>query len=253
MHAIFDHLTAILVGAGLLAALLFVQMRQQASAVETTVRNRVEMHSDEFLSVLQRDAENIRTRAQTQHAFGAYRFTIRRATGTDGETYTQQLSFPTLKDPALGGRSPLALVTYEMEPTGETVRVGTSQRPTYRMTRTEYTRADGMRETGGAVGLIDFDAILLNPDGSEVSEATTVGTTPSQVRLSATLAASGSVRRTGDQRAQSSQNATRRATTVRVIGAGAQGGLPPVQTGSAGIPELPGDPPPLQPSSTTLP
>ena len=109
MSSIFDHITAILVGAVLVGALLFVQMRRQESAVLTTVRNRVEMQTTQFVDVLRRDVENIRTRRQAERAFGTYRFSIDREVGTDGETYTRVLSFPTVKDPSLGAPRPSRL------------------------------------------------------------------------------------------------------------------------------------------------
>lgn len=247
MSAILDHLTAILVGAVLVGALVFVQMRRQETAVQTTVRNRVEMQTGEFLAVLQRDAENVRTRRQTEQAFGAYRFSVRRATGPDGETYTKQLSFPTLLDPSQGSASPVALITYEMTPTGETVRVGASRRPTYGVVRHEYTRGGGSRTTGGAVGILDLDVMLVGDDGAETSSDDVVDPIPSQVRIAVMAAAEGALRRASDQTTTTPMNATRRATTVRVIGATASEGLPPVQPGPAGIPSLPGDPPPPPP------
>ncbi|HEX8384695.1 MAG TPA: hypothetical protein VF576_00845, partial [Rubricoccaceae bacterium] len=218
MSAIFDHLTAILVGAVLVGALVFVQMRRQESAVHTTVRNRVETHTGTFMSTLQRDVENIRTRRQAERAFGAYRFTIRRAEGRDGETYTSQLSFPTLLDPTLGVASPLALVTYRMTPTGDSVRVGASTRPTYRVVRHEYTRAGRSRETGGAVGVIDLDVMLVRDDGFEESEADVVDPIPTQVRIALMTAAEPMRQRASDQASTTVQNASRRATTVRVVG-----------------------------------
>ena len=254
MSVIFDNLTAILVAAVLAGALLVVQMRRQESAIATTVRNRVEFQAGEFMSVVQRDAENIRTRRQTEAAFGAYRFRLRRATGADGETYTSQLSFPTLATPRLGDASPVAIVTYVMTPTGQTVRVGASVRPTYRVVRTAYRRSGGIVETGGAVGVLDFDVFLVQADGREETSApdrTNIAQTPSQVRIAVMTAAAAALRRSGDQAATTAQNATRRTTTARVISAAATGGLPPVEPGAAGIPPLPGDPPTLPPPSTS--
>ena len=254
MSVIFDNLTAILVTAVLAGALLVVQMRRQESAIGATVRNRVEFQAGEFVSVVQRDAENIRTRQQTEAAFGEYRFRLRRATGADGESYTSQASFPTLAEPELGDASPVAIVTYTMTPTGGSVRVGRSTRPTYSVARRAYTRAGGLVETGGAVGVVDFDVFLVAPDGRETTSApdrTDVSETPAQVRIAVMTAAAAALRRSGDQAATTAQNATRRTTTARVISAAATGGLPPVEPGAAGIPPLPGDPPTLPPPSTS--
>ena len=254
MSAILDNLTAILVGAVLVGALLAVQMRQQEQAVATTVQNRVSFQSGEFLSVVERDAENIRTKQQTQHALGGYRFEINRATGTDGETYTSRLSFPTLADPSLGDASPVGIVSYAMEPTGETVRVGASQRPTYRVTRSLYTRGGGTVETGGAEGVLDFDVFLVDASGADhvgtLDQPRTpevIPDAPSQARIAVLTAAPAQMRRAGDQAATSMQNASRRTGLVRIISAMATGGMPPVESGGAGIPPLPYDPPPLPP------
>ena len=254
MSAILDNLTAILVGAVLVGALLAVQLREQEQAVATTVQNRVSFHADEFLATVQRDAENIRTKRQTEHAFGDYRFQINRATGTDGETYTSRLSFPTLADPSLGSDSPIGIVSYAMEPTGEMVRVGASQRPAYRITRSLYTRGDGTVATGGAEGVLDFDVFLVDSVGvdhvgtlDQPRDPTVITSPPSQVRIAVMMAAPVQARRAGDQAATTMQNASRRTGTVRVISAQATDGLSPVERGAPGIPAQPLDPPPLPP------
>ncbi len=255
MSAIFDHLIAIIVGAVLVGALLFVQMRRQEAAIETTVRNRVEWQANEFLSAFQRDVENMRTVAQTQHAFGFDRYRILRETGTDGTTYTSQFTFPTLADPDMGPASPVAIVSYEMAPTGQTVRVGTVNRPTYAVTRYEYRRGGTVRPTGGAVGVLELNVIALLGDGSEQSDGvTTRSDVAAQVKVSAVSAAPIGTRRTSDQRTTTMQNAVRRAGTVRVLSATAREGLPPVEPGPAVVPTFPMDPPaPPPPPPTPVP
>ncbi len=260
MSTILDNLTAIVVGAVLVGALLAVQMRQQEQAVATTVQNRVSFHADEFLLVVSRDAENIRTRRQTVHALGDYRFEINRATGTDGETYTSRISFPTLADPSAGDASPVGIVSYAMEPTGQMVRVGQSQRPTYRITRSLYTRAGGSVTTGGAESVLDFDVFIVDIGGADhvgpldqPRSPENIPDAPAQVRLAVMTAAPVQSRRTSDQAAVTMQNATRRTSSVRVINAMSTGGLPPVQTGASGIPALPYDPPPVPPSPPPTP
>ncbi|HEX9951701.1 MAG TPA: hypothetical protein VGB53_08030 [Rubricoccaceae bacterium] len=251
MSAIFDHLIAILVGAVLVGTLLFVQMRRQESAIETTVRNRVEWHADEFLSVLQRDVENMRTVAQTQHAFGFDRYTIRRGRGTDGTGYTSQFSFPTLADPDLGVASPVAIVSYEAVPTGQTVRVGTVNRPTYAVTRYEYRRGGTVQRTGGAVGVLELNIISLPKGGGEEADGITGRSDVAfQVRVSV-VAAAPLGRRASDQATTTLQNAVRRAATVRVLSATATEGLPPVEPGTAVVPTFPADPPPPPPPPPT--
>ena len=247
MAFLLDHLTAVIVGAVLLSALVFVQFRQQQTSVATTQRYSAQMQTAEFAATLQRDIENMRTKAQTVAAFGTggYRLRLRRKTGTDGETYTQQFAFPTLRDPSLGATSPVAIVTYVTEPTGESVRVGAVLRPTYRVTRYEYSRADGERVTGGGAGLIDLDVILVT--GSlEAATALDPSTTPTRVKISAVGAPPAAPGGT-DGGTSATAHATRHAETVRVLSAGATGGLPPTETGPPGVPPLPGDPPPSPP------
>lgn len=255
MSAIFDHLIAIIVGAVLVGTLLFVQMRRQEASVETTVRNRVEWQASEFLSAFQRDIENMRTVAQTRHAFGFDRYRIQRATGTDGTTYTSQFTFPTLAEPDAGVTSPVAIVSYEMTPTGETVRVGTVNRPTYAVTRYEYRRGGTTVATGGAVGVLELNVIALLGDGTEQSAGVTTRTdVAAQVKVSAVAAAPVGARRTGDQSTTTMQNAVRRAATVRVLSATAREGLPPVEPGVAVVPTFPMDPPvPPPPPPTPVP
>ncbi len=248
MSAIFDHLIAILVGAVLVGALLFVQMRRQESAIETTVRNRVEWQADEFLSVFQRDVENMRTVGQTTTAFGFDRYRIQRATGTDGTVYTSQFTFPTLAAPGSGAASPVAIVSYEMVPTGQTVRVGTVNRPTYAVTRYEYRRGGAVRATGGAVGVLELNVIARLADGTEQFDGVDGRSdVAAQVKVSAVAASPIGTRRTSDQGTRTMQNAVRRAATVRVISATAREGLPPVEPGAAVAPTFPADPPPPPP------
>lgn len=254
MAAIFDHLTAIIVGTVLVGTLLFVQMRRQESAIETTVRNRVEWQADEFLSVVQRDLENMSTPAQARHAFGSDRFTIRRRLMADGVTgYTQQISFPTLAVPQDGAASPLAIVSYEMTPTGETVRVGETDRPTYRITRYEYRRGGSVQPTGGAEGLLEFNVLGIERDGGEIGDDPGLDVTgrdviTPQVKVALMAAAPLPARRASDQQTRTMMNAVRRATTVRVTSAAASGGMPPVDPGDPIAPTFPGDPPPPPPT-----
>ncbi|HEX8299836.1 MAG TPA: hypothetical protein VF594_11810 [Rubricoccaceae bacterium] len=244
MSAIFDHLIAILVGAVLVGTLLFVQMRRQESAIETTVRNRVEWHADEFLSVLQRDVENMRTVRQTQTAFGFDRYTLEREDGPDGMGYTSQFSFPTLADPSLGAASPVAIVSYHATPTGQKVRVGQTERWTYTVTRSEYRRGGTVRRTGGAVGVLELNVMSVPKTGAEQSDdVRSRSDVAFQVRVSV-VAAAPVGRRASDQRTTTLQNAVRRAATVRVLSATATEGLPPVEPGPAVVPTFPGDPPP---------
>jgi hypothetical protein len=244
MHVIFDHLTAILIGSVLLIALFVVQRRSQTTSIEATERYRTETQAAEFLKTVERDIENIRTVAQTQHAFGTHRLSLRQAVGTDGEQYTQQFSFPTLADPSLGTASPVVIVTYHIEPAGESAQVGDQLRPLYSATRYVTARGGTPQRTGGALRLVDFDITAFFASGAEVTSASQYWDTPTRLNVEIEAAAP-----MPSNNGSSTLRATRQARLVRVLGAAARGGLPPVDPSTpAGIPELPGDPPPPPPA-----
>lgn len=239
MSVLLDNLTAILVGSTLLVAMLVVQHRGQQSAVDATVRYQSQVYTAEFLSVLERDVENIRTMAEMEAAFGATQFVHRRQATAQGRTYTRQFAFPTLLDPDSGVASEVALVTYVVAPTGHAVWTPDGDLPTYQATRYVYTRgAAGHLVSGGSGPLVDFDVRLVDAAGATINDAN-IATTPPEVRLQVVAAARVPARRTGDQEATAS-TLTRHARTIRVLSAWATGGAPPVDTmAPAGIPPLP--------------
>ena len=259
MAFILDNLTAILVGTTLLVALLFVQQRGQQSAIDATTRYQSQRMTSALATTIERDVENIRTKDQTVAAFGpwgatasAYRFSLRRATGTDGESYTSQFSFPTLKDPALGDASPILIVTYHVEPTGATVRLDGVDRPMYQVTRYEFERGGPVRAQGVTSGLVDFEVTAFADDGSEIRSSGWIDPTPQRVQVELVAAPDRPEARTSDQAMTSTFGTSRHARMIRVRGATAQGGLPPVDTTlPAGIPDLPGDPAPSTPTGGT--
>ncbi len=248
MAFVFDHLAAILAGTVLLGALLFLQLRQQHEAIATTQRHGAQIQMSDVVASLQRDVENLRTPQQAQVAFGATRFTLRRAVGADGETYTSQFAFPTLLDPALGDASPVALVVYTAEPTGDSVAVGAVTRPTYRLRRHVYTRGTGaVAVTGGAENVVDFDVTLLGRDGSQTWAGTSLTSMPARVRIAAVGAAQDTRTRHLPGQTRDAAPSVRHALMAEVTGTRASGGTTPVETGTPGLPELPGDPPPAPP------
>lgn len=251
MAFILDNLIAILVGTTLLVALVFVQQRGQQSAIDATSRYQSQRMASGLASTIERDVENIRTRAQTQTAFGGtsgtttYRFSLRRETGTDGETYTSQFAFPTLLDPSLGDDSPVMMVTYHVEPTGESALVDGVDRPLYQVTRYEFERGGTVQAQGTTSGLVDFEVTAFRPDGTPFQVDDVINDTPPRVQVELVMAPDRPEARTGDQAMTSSFGTSRHARTIRVRGATARGGLPPVDlTKPGGIPELPGSPPP---------
>ena len=76
MTVLLDNLTAILVGSTLLVAMLVVQQRGQQSAIDATARYQSETLTSQFISILERDVENIRTMEEMEAAFGARRFAL---------------------------------------------------------------------------------------------------------------------------------------------------------------------------------
>jgi hypothetical protein len=241
MAFILDHLTAVLVGAVLLGALLVVQVRQQRESIVTTQRHGARVSSAGFIETVQRDVENLRTPDQAVAAFGATRFVLRRATGSDGETYTSHVSFPTLKDPALGSASPVVVVGYVVEPSGATLPVGPVVRPLYQVTRYEYARAAGaLVSTGTTENVVDFDVAVIDADGDEIWAHAGIPDMPMRARLSVSVApprTPGPVRGA----APTAPVAVRFASVVEIAASGATAGLPPVESGPSGVPAFPDD------------
>ncbi len=245
MAVFLDNLTAIIVGTTLLVALLFVQQRGQQRAVEASTRYQAQQLTGGFATTMERDVDNIRTRAQTDSAFAGgartYRFSLRRAVGTDGETYTSQFTFPTLLEPALGLDSPVAIVAYHVEPSGEIARIGGTSHPLYRATRYVYERGGAIAPTGSLDGIVDFEVTAYDETGAPITDEATLDPTPPRVHLNLVTAVGLPTQSSGDQ-ANTGFVASRHARTVRVAGANATGGTPPVDTSApGGIPPLPGD------------
>ena len=263
MAFLLDHLSAVLVGATLLGGLFLLQVRGQQTAIEAAQRYRVQTQTASFAETVERDMENIRTKAQAEAAFAHYRFTLRQATGADGTVYTAQAAFVTLQDPSLGAASPALLVSYDMQPDGTSVDVGGRTRPTYTLRRRVFDGSGGLVEAGGARGLVDFDLTAMMNDGSEIvqrgGQPTWTGDFPNEVpslpravRVEI-VGATDTVQRAEDQASTSQTNASRQTRTVPLVAYGSTGGLPPVSGGTpAAMPPLPGDPaPPPPPPPTT--
>lgn len=229
MSVILDHLTAILVGATLLGALVYVQQRQQQQVVDTTVRYRVEHTTAAFMETLQRDVENMRTEAQARHGLGFFQAELVQSAGL-----TQRFSFPTLARPELGSASPLVMVSYVVQPTGRTARVQGAERPLLRVTRYTYGGSGGYVRTGGAEEIVEFSVRAIAPDGTS-RIAGTLAAAPAQVALTVATASPTSARRSHDQVNGSMMNLTRHRQTVRVVSALATG-LPPTPAAPAANP-----------------
>lgn len=260
MTFIIDHLIAILVGATLLGALLFMQLRGQQSSIETTIRHRTETQTASFLSTLTRDLENTRTQSQIQSGLGTWSqdsvstYTTR-AFGIHGNsTHTHWLEFVTLADPSAGVASPLMAVSYRTVPTGDSVEVGGVLQPAMRVERFvwEPGMADWEQRGGSASNVTGFSVTATRPDGSVLTNNRS-GTSPAKIAIVLTAAEDGVGQKTGDQAATTRTNATRQALTVRIANANSTGDasavLPP--GGPFTIPLFPGIAPYTPPPPTT--
>lgn len=253
MTFFLDNLTAIIVGTVLLGALLVLQQRGQQKAVEATQRYRSEALVAELASTIERDLENARSRAETERSFAidaavgslgadVYRFRLRRATAADGTAYTSLVSFPTLLRPNQLSASPVGVVSYHVEETGETAMVDGRQRPLLRATRYEWPRGGPLRQTAVYERLVGLDVVALGAGGAETDETLAFGESPVRVRL--TLEAAPEVTRALTTEGAGPLTAIRHGRTIRIVGGTtpAAGTAPVDATTRGGIPALPGDP-----------
>ena len=270
MQAILDNLTAILVGATLLGALVFVQTRQQQSAIETTLRDRAQERTSSAYEVMQRELENARARKQAVSGLGYY---VAEARGTADRT--DRLTFVTQEPGTGGGAGRMVAVSYRLVPTGETIRVGETLRPAYDIERwTNAVASGGTTAPAGftRAGVVATDVVsfLVRPydaSGTLVTWSGTdagygrdgaTGTNRDPVRYDIAIegATRGPERKAGDQRAVSTSNLVRFQKSVRPVNAGARGDTPVTGSGATMrvVPMLPGEPappspPPAPPSS----
>lgn len=258
MTFIIDHLIAILVGATLLGALLFIQHRGQQSAVETAIRHRAETQTSAFLGTITRDLENARTSEQITTGLGtwskdAVSNSPKRAFGVHGTaTHTDIVELVTLVDPAAGAASPLQAVVYESVELPDSVEVAGVKRPLYRVDRHVYRAgAGGWVQRGGSAGnLTSFVVRTRSLDGGTLTNGRT-SNAPATVAVELMAAEDGVGRKTAELAATTRTNATRQAITVRVVNASSTGGASDVAPGgkTSPIPRYNGfDPPPTPPS-----
>ncbi|MEL6616627.1 MAG: hypothetical protein AAFQ43_12870 [Bacteroidota bacterium] len=267
MQAIFDHLTAILVGATLLGALVFIQMRQQQSAIETTVQGRAQEHAGSFFDIAQREIENARTRDQSVRGLGYYVVEI-----SGSPARTDRFTFVTSEPPPPGSAptvtNTIKAVSYRLQATGNTVRVGTVDRPTYRVERWANQVASGTTAAPDdftlagvmATDVVSFVIRAFNSDGNQVTWASTSAgygrpsstsssNDPVRYEIEIETAASGPDRRASDQASTSQQNLVSVSQSIRPVNVGARGSstVPGPPADSRNIPLLPGEPTPPSP------
>lgn len=208
MTAIFDHLTAIIVGGVLLLALLTLQQRSRTSAIETSVHHRAQTHATQMTSILERELENARNREQAEHTLGYYQFKIERSSAGAN---TGRLVFQTLTSPEEGEASPVQTVAYVLEPSSERVQIDGEDRRTFRLTR--YTERSGSYEpTGSLSGVTGFEV----KSGSGITSGS-FGVLPEKIHFSVEVASAGTTHRSGDQRRVSSTNIVRHGASVTLL------------------------------------
>lgn len=244
MAFLIDNLTAVVVGTVLLLAMLAVQHRGQERAIEATARYQSQAAAATFLNTVERDVENARSLKEMDAVFGAHRLTLHQAYGADGEPYTRQFVFPTLVGvDTVGTDHEMALVTYEVMPTGDSVRVGPDYRPTYRAERWVLLPGEtAPKRAGGSGALVDFDVTAIDEKGVKWSSLLKPAATPPQFHLSIEAASATAAPRDGADRAHSLAS-TRHARTVRVSGAYVSDqSLGTKGAAVSALPRLPGDP-----------
>lgn len=253
MTFLLDNLTAVIVGTVLLGALLVLQQRGQQKAVEAAQRYRAESMVAELATTVERELENARGRAETERAFAVvtgegslgadtYRFRLRRATASDGTEYTSLVSFPTLLRPNQLSASPVGVVSYHVEETGETARVDGRDRPLLRATRYEFPRGGPLRRTAVYERLVDVDVVALGAGGSETDATDAFSETPVRIRLA--IESAPEVTRALTTEGAGPLTAIRHGRTVRIAGGSTTtaGSTPVDLSVRGGIPALPGDP-----------
>lgn len=243
MTFLLDHLIAIVVGTVLLGALLILQQRGQQSAIEATQRYRAQAMASEMTGVLEREIENIRSRAETERTFasspaagdagpGTYRFRLRR---DPTDAYTTVFEFPTTTDPNSLGASGTMIVGYHTAPTGQTIQIDGADRPLLRVTRYQYERGGDVVQTGVYDRVVDIDVTALT-DGGEEDEGEGLDAPP-RVSLTVRFAPELTPLRAADQGA-APLHSIRYARSIRIPAASAAPGTSPVDmTVAGGIPD----------------
>jgi hypothetical protein len=157
MFTMIDHLGAALVGAVALVTLLAMGIQGRESAVETAVSHATQLRAQEFMRVIERDVENMRTEGEARAALGTYACGVTR----DGDGRLESFTFPTLLDPASGASSAVGHVTYSSQATGDSVRVDGHSRPLYRVVRRQDAGAGAVESGGSGDVLVGIDVGLF--------------------------------------------------------------------------------------------
>jgi hypothetical protein len=219
MHAIFDHIIAVIVGTVLIVTAFAVQQRGSQRTVESAIHGNLQGQTLSFVGTLERDVENMRTDREGAFRLGYPAAELVRVE-RDAAGGTTLLRFPTLLNPEDPTSS--ALVAYRREAAGETVRIGVTptgqprSRSVYRLVR--YVNTGGTwRAAGGSPSIVvSFTAALVGADGT----TQTAGAAPDpldRVEFVVETAQAGAGRRSADQADVGRTNATRYAATPRTL------------------------------------
>jgi len=216
MTAIFDHLTAIVVGVVLLGSLLVLQTRDRLGRVEATLADAARARSEAVLDVVARDTDNLLPRAQSDVFLGGPFRT--RVVRTDSVT-TEYTLATFVRDTPSGADAP-AVVRYTLTATGTQATVAGRSVPLYRLLR-QVDRGAGF-DAGVPLGesVSDFSVAFGRAGGA----VTTDGPPPegvSSVHLRVAVAAPGADRLAPDQRSTRATLVARAEATVRPQNLGA--------------------------------
>lgn len=149
MYAIFDHLTAIVIGALLLMTLFILQMRQQQTSVDETIHSSVWEHVHEAVEVIRNDTANLMNDEQATAAFPPTAPPLLEVDTTAVGGLTRRFLFParvrdTDSDPLEPAQVGYRIVA-QMDASGTspiTVRLNGADRPVYKLQRAVLKTAD---------------------------------------------------------------------------------------------------------------
>lgn len=181
MNTLIDHLSAVLVAAILLGALLALHLRDSQQAVDEVANYTAQRQAASLLNVVGRDLDNVLGRDQAQTFLGGYEARLER-TAAGGDTLTTALSLPSLVPPAAGRAEAPAQIRYRLEGTGRTATTSGGDVPLFRLVRAVQFGAD-TTETVVSGDVVDFDVRACTPDGCRAEGPPPEGTTHLEVRL----------------------------------------------------------------------
>lgn len=144
MYAIFDHLTAIVIGTILLMTIFILQMRQSQSAVDETIHSSVWEHVHEAVEIVRNDTANLMNEDQATKDFPSGLVPIVAVDTTASGGLTQRFLFPARVRDTVGDTLVPAQVGYRLVPHLNlssspvdtfTVRMNGEDRPLFRLQR----------------------------------------------------------------------------------------------------------------------